>query len=192
MTTRSSCAPGGTSTVEPSGLRTSTSHVAPFSESRSTAFACPPGTSLSAAALAASAPGPVAPPSPSSPPTALATRTPRRASASAAPPARSAFLELIMGGVLHGLHESPMRWRKQDRHNSSLALGSEFFRARGGRPIGEFHGAIRATAISHRRALGLRRPVCALLHAPKACVPYARSRPSRGRRNAGGRRNKWL
>src|SRR4051794_27985762 len=122
MTTRSECAPRRTSTVEPSRLRTSTSHVAPFSESRSTAFAWPPGTSLSAAALAASAPEPLAPPSPSSPPTALATPTPPRASASAALPAMIAFLELVMAGVLQRADESPMRWQEQDAFDSSPSL----------------------------------------------------------------------
>src|SRR3954467_12208277 len=146
MTTRSYGAPRRTSTVEPSAFRTSTSHVAPFSESRSTAFACPPGTSLSAAALAASAPEPVAPPSPSSPPTALATPTPPRASASAAPPARITFLELVMGGVLQGAYESPMRWRGEIRNRRlrlrsvharlSVLVGIEGVGARHGDPDG--------------------------------------------------------
>src|SRR5215211_1973053 len=121
MTTRSSCAPRRTSTVEPSGLRTSTSHVAPFSESRSTALACPPGTSFSAAALAVSASGPPSLPSPSSPPTALATPTPPSASASAAPPARIAFLEFVMERVLRGRDESRMRWREQDSNLRRLS-----------------------------------------------------------------------
>src|SRR5215211_8009940 len=121
MTTRSSCAPRRTSTVEPSGLRTSTSHVAPFSASRSTALACPPGTSFSAAALAVSASGPPSLPSPSSPPTALATPTPPSASASAAPPARIAFLEFVMERVLRGRDESRMRWREQDSNLRRLS-----------------------------------------------------------------------